>query len=40
MKNVMFDKVGIYRNEKDMGSAIEKIREMQERKSDRSHVVL
>ena len=31
MKNVMFDKVGIYRNEKDMESAIEKIRELQER---------
>jgi succinate dehydrogenase / fumarate reductase flavoprotein subunit len=31
MKKVMFDKVGIYRNEKDMQSALEKIRELQER---------
>jgi succinate dehydrogenase / fumarate reductase flavoprotein subunit len=31
MKNVMFDKVGIYRNEKDMESAVENIRELQER---------
>jgi len=31
MKKVMFDNVGIYRNEKDMQSAIEKVRELQER---------
>jgi succinate dehydrogenase / fumarate reductase flavoprotein subunit len=31
MKKVMFDHVGIYRNEKDMESAIEKIHEWQER---------
>jgi len=31
MKKVMFDQVGIYRNEKDMKAAIEKIRELKER---------
>ncbi len=31
MKKVMFDLVGVYRNEKDMQSALEKIRELQER---------
>ena len=31
MKKVMFDQVGIYRNEKDMQAAIEKVRELQER---------
>ncbi len=31
MKKVMFDLVGIYRNEQDMLSAIEKVRELQER---------
>ena len=31
MKSVMFRDVGIYRNEKDMGSALEKVREMQVR---------
>jgi succinate dehydrogenase / fumarate reductase flavoprotein subunit len=31
MKKVMFDYVGIYRTEKDMQSAIEKVRELQER---------
>ena len=31
MKKIMFDHVGIYRNEKDMQSAIEKVRELQER---------
>jgi succinate dehydrogenase / fumarate reductase flavoprotein subunit len=31
MKKVMFDNVGIYRNQKDMQSALEKIRELQER---------
>lgn len=31
MKKVMFDNVGIYRNEKDMQAALEKIRELQER---------
>ncbi len=31
MKKVMFDQVGIYRNEKDMKSALEKIHELQER---------
>jgi succinate dehydrogenase / fumarate reductase flavoprotein subunit len=31
MKKVMFDQVGIYRNEKDMQSALDKIHELQER---------
>ncbi len=31
MKNVMFAEVGIYRNEKDMQSALEKVRDMQKR---------
>jgi succinate dehydrogenase / fumarate reductase flavoprotein subunit len=31
MKNVMFADVGIYRNEKDMQSALEKVRELQKR---------
>jgi succinate dehydrogenase flavoprotein subunit len=31
MKKVMFDLVGVYRNEKDMQSALEKIKELQER---------
>ena len=31
MKKVMFDDVGIFRNEKDMQSALEKIHELQER---------
>jgi succinate dehydrogenase / fumarate reductase flavoprotein subunit len=31
MKNVMFADVGIYRNEKDMTSALEKVRELQKR---------
>ncbi|MBL8100070.1 MAG: FAD-dependent oxidoreductase [Anaerolineales bacterium] len=31
MKNVMFSDVGIYRNEKDMTSALEKVRELQKR---------
>jgi succinate dehydrogenase / fumarate reductase flavoprotein subunit len=31
MKKVMFDNVGIYRNEKDMQSALDKIHELQER---------
>ena len=31
MKKVMFDLVGIYRNEKDMQAAIEKVRELQQR---------
>jgi succinate dehydrogenase / fumarate reductase flavoprotein subunit len=31
MKNVMFADVGIYRNEKDMKSALEKVRELQKR---------
>jgi succinate dehydrogenase / fumarate reductase flavoprotein subunit len=31
MKNVMFDDVGIYRNEKGMRAAIEKVRELKER---------
>ncbi|MBI1793140.1 MAG: FAD-binding protein [Chloroflexi bacterium] len=31
MKKVMFDLVGIYRNEKDMRSAVEKVRGLQER---------
>jgi succinate dehydrogenase / fumarate reductase, flavoprotein subunit len=31
MKKVMFDLVGIYRNEKDMQTAIEKVRELQQR---------
>jgi succinate dehydrogenase / fumarate reductase flavoprotein subunit len=31
MKKVMFDQVGIYRNEKDMLTAIEKVRELQAR---------
>lgn len=31
MKKVMFESVGIYRNEKDMTSALEKVRELQKR---------
>jgi succinate dehydrogenase / fumarate reductase flavoprotein subunit len=31
MKKVMFEDVGIYRNEKDMTSALEKVRELQQR---------
>ena len=31
MKKVMFDHVGIYRNEKDMKGALDKIHELQER---------
>ncbi len=31
MKNVMFSEVGIYRNEKDMQSALDKVRDMQKR---------
>jgi succinate dehydrogenase / fumarate reductase flavoprotein subunit len=31
LKNVMFSDVGIYRNEKDMQSALEKVRELKER---------
>jgi succinate dehydrogenase / fumarate reductase, flavoprotein subunit len=31
MKNIMFSDVGIYRNEKDMTSALEKVREIQKR---------
>jgi len=34
MKNVMFADVGIYRNEKDMQSALEKVRDMQKRFKD------
>lgn len=34
MKNVMFADVGIYRNEKDMTSALEKVRELQKRFKD------
>ena len=34
MKNVMFADVGIYRNEKDMASAFEKVRDMQKRFKD------
>ena len=33
MKKVMFDLVGIYRNEKDMQTAIDKVRELQQRYS-------
>ena len=31
MKKVMFDLVGIYRNEKDMQTAIQKVHELQQR---------
>ena len=34
MKKVMFSEVGIYRNEKDMASALEKVRDMQKRFKD------
>ena len=34
MKKVMFEEVGIYRNEKDMASALEKVRDMQARFND------
>jgi succinate dehydrogenase / fumarate reductase flavoprotein subunit len=34
MKSVMFADVGIYRNEKDMAAALEKIRELQKRFTD------
>jgi succinate dehydrogenase / fumarate reductase flavoprotein subunit len=34
MKKVMFEDVGIYRNEKDMTSALEKVRELQKRFKD------
>lgn len=34
MKKVMFEEVGIYRNEKDMASALEKVRDMQARFKD------
>jgi succinate dehydrogenase / fumarate reductase, flavoprotein subunit len=34
MKKVMFEDVGIYRNEKDMASALEKVRELQQRFKD------
>ena len=34
MKKVMFEEVGIYRNEKDMASALEKVRDMQTRFKD------
>jgi succinate dehydrogenase / fumarate reductase flavoprotein subunit len=34
LKNVMFADVGIYRNEKDMASALEKVRELQKRFKD------
>ena len=34
MKNVMFSEVGIYRNEKDMQSALDKVRDMQKRFKD------
>ena len=34
MKKVMFADVGIYRNEKDMASALEKVRDMQKRFKD------
>lgn len=34
MKHVMFSEVGIYRNEKDMQSAVDKIRDMQKRFKD------
>jgi succinate dehydrogenase / fumarate reductase flavoprotein subunit len=34
LKNVMFSEVGIYRNEKDMTSALEKVRDMQRRFKD------
>jgi succinate dehydrogenase / fumarate reductase flavoprotein subunit len=34
MKKVMFEEVGIYRNEKDMAAALEKVRDMQARFKD------
>lgn len=34
LKKVMFDDVGIYRNEKDMTAALEKVRELQKRYKD------
>jgi succinate dehydrogenase / fumarate reductase flavoprotein subunit len=34
LKNVMFSEVGIYRNEKDMTSALEKVRDLQRRFKD------
>ena len=34
MKNVMFADVGIYRNEKDMTTALEKVRDLQKRFKD------